>query len=122
MCGIAVCVASTPEPCGAAVENLAQEGITAGVAKVGDVMYDATLHAAARARSSSRVLERLHLTDGAFALATIHRAENADAPENLSQILVNLPCSRADPWPRGNEPSALICRTCSHGPCEEASE
>ena len=40
-------------PTGAAVGNLAQEGITAGVAKVGDVMYDATLHAAARARSSS---------------------------------------------------------------------
>ena len=74
-------------PTGAAVGNLAQEGITAGVAKVGDVMYDATLHAAARARSSSRILERLRLTDGAFALATVHRAENTDDPAVLSQIL-----------------------------------
>ena len=88
-------------PTGAAVGNLAQEGITAGVAKVGDVMYDATLHAAARARASSRILERLRLTDGAFALATVHRAENTDDPAVLSQILDYLR-SRA-----GSEPMVL---------------
>ena len=74
-------------PTSAAVGNLAQEGITSGVAKVGDVMYDATLHATARARSSSRILERLDLADGAFALATLHRAENTDDPEALSRLL-----------------------------------
>ena len=88
-------------PTGAAVGNLAQEGITAGVAKVGDVMYDATLHAAARARASSCILERLRLTDGAFALATVHRAENTDDPAVLSQILDYLR-SRA-----GSEPMVL---------------
>ena len=88
-------------PTGAAVGNLAQEGITAGVAKVGDVMYDATLDAAARARASSCILERLRLTDGAFALATVHRAENTDDPAVLSQILDYLR-SRA-----GSEPMVL---------------
>ena len=88
-------------PTGAAIGNLAQEGITAGVAKVGDVMYDATLHAAARARSSSCILERLRLTDGAFALATVHRAENTDDPAVLSQILDYLRSSA------GSEPMVL---------------
>ena len=74
-------------PTGTAVENLAREGIASGVEKVGDVMYDAALHAAERARAESRILERLDLADGAFAVATIHRAENTDDPVTLSQIL-----------------------------------
>ena len=74
-------------PTSTAVRNLAREGITSGVENVGDVMYDAALHAAQLARSSSRVLERLRLADGKFCLATVHRAENTDDPEVLSQIL-----------------------------------
>ena len=74
-------------PTSAAVANLAQEGINSGVAKVGDVMYDAALHAIGRAREASRIVERLGLTDGAFALATVHRAESTDDPATLSQIL-----------------------------------
>ena len=74
-------------PTGTAVENLAREGIGAGIENVGDVMYDATLHAAARACACSRILERLGLADGAYAVATVHRAENTDDPETLAQIL-----------------------------------
>ena len=74
-------------PTSAAVANLAQEGITTGVEKVGDVMFDATLHAATRASSDSRIVERLGLADGAFALATIHRAENTDDAKTLSELL-----------------------------------
>ena len=74
-------------PTGTAVGNLAREGIGAGVENVGDVMYDATLHAAARACAGSRILERLGLAEGAYAVATVHRAENTDDPETLSQIL-----------------------------------
>ena len=102
-------------PTGVAVENLAQEGITAGVAKVGDVMYDATLHSAARARASSRSLERLRLTDGAFALATVHRAENTDDPAVLSQILDYLR-SRA-----GSEPMVLPLHPRTRGAVEGAA-
>ena len=74
-------------PTSAAVNNLAREGITAGVELVGDVMYDATLHVAVRARAESRILDRLGLTEGGFALATVHRAENTDDPETLARIL-----------------------------------
>ena len=74
-------------PTSAAVENLAREGIGAGVQNVGDVMYDATLHAAARARRESSILERLGLDDGAFAVATVHRAENTDDADRLSQVV-----------------------------------
>lgn len=74
-------------PTSAAVDNLAREGIASGVERVGDVMYDAALHAMARAREESRIVEHLGLADGAFALATVHRAESTDNPAILSQIL-----------------------------------
>ena len=74
-------------PTSAAVANLAREGISVGVENVGDVMYDASLHGAEVARAHSRILERLSLVDGAFSVATVHRAENTDDPKTLSQIL-----------------------------------
>ena len=74
-------------PTSTAVENLAREGITVGVENVGDVMYDATLHAVARTHAEVDILERLGLVDGAFGVATLHRAENTDVPEALLQRL-----------------------------------
>ena len=74
-------------PTGTSVENLAREGITRGVENVGDVMYDAVLHVAARAHADSEILGRVGLADGTYAVATIHRAENTDDPEALSQRL-----------------------------------
>ena len=74
-------------PTSTAVENLAREGITAVVENVGDVMYDATLHAADRAREESCILERLDLADGAFAVATVHRAENTDDTAMLARVI-----------------------------------
>lgn len=77
-------------PTRAGVENLAKEGITAGVHHVGDVMYDAMLHAMARARTTSRILDELQLLPGSFVLATVHRAENTDAPERLAAVVAAL--------------------------------
>ena len=74
-------------PTRAAVENLAREGITERVLKVGDVMYDVTLYAGARARKGSNIVERLGLEDGSFAVATVHRAENTDEEGALSRVL-----------------------------------
>ncbi|MBN1886751.1 MAG: UDP-N-acetylglucosamine 2-epimerase (non-hydrolyzing) [Thermoflexales bacterium] len=68
------------------VDNLAAEGITRGVHVVGDVMVDALAFAVERA-SLSNVLARLHLTAGAYLLATVHRAENTDDPIRLGNIL-----------------------------------
>ena len=81
-------------PTSASVENLAREGITAGVENVGDVMYDGTLYATGRARDESNILEQLGLVDGAFAVATVHRAASTDNPASLGQVIEYL-CKNA---------------------------
>jgi len=74
-------------PTRTAVGNLAAEGITQGVHMVGDVMYDATLLARRIAESRSHILATLGLAPSAYALATVHRAENTDDPARLATIL-----------------------------------
>jgi UDP-N-acetylglucosamine 2-epimerase len=74
-------------PTQTAVENLAHEGITRGVYNVGDVMYDAVLHNIGIAEKCSSVLRRLGLKSGGYLLATVHRAENTDAPDRLAAIV-----------------------------------
>jgi UDP-GlcNAc3NAcA epimerase len=70
-----------------AAQLLAREGITRGVKVVGDVMFDAALHFAARARMHSTILDRLGLTRKEFALATLHRPYNVDDPARLADAL-----------------------------------
>jgi UDP-GlcNAc3NAcA epimerase len=70
-----------------AVQNLANEGIRAGVHHVGDVMYDATLFAIAKNRGSPSIQNRLRLQPGHYAVATVHRAENTDDPAQLKKVL-----------------------------------
>jgi len=77
-------------PTDAAVKNLEAEGITDGVTKVGDVMYDASLFYRDRARNHSRILGELDLTEKEFVLATIHRAENTDDEQKLARIVAGL--------------------------------
>src|SRR5205823_7872346 len=73
-----------------AVENLAAEGITAGVHYTGDVMYDAVLQNLPIARERSDVLSRLDLDSGQYVLATVHRAANTDDPVALRGIVNGL--------------------------------
>ncbi len=73
-------------PTATAVANLRNEGIVAGVHDIGDVMYDATLFAAARARGS-QVLARLGLAERGYAVATVHRAESTDDRDRLVAIV-----------------------------------
>lgn len=68
-----------------AVTNLAAEGIRAGVHLTGDVMYDSSLHALADHRSD--ITTRLGLQAGAYAVVTIHRAENTDDRHRLVALL-----------------------------------
>src|ERR1041385_8084247 len=70
-----------------AVENLAREGIVRNVHLLGDLMYDATLLAAAIAERRSNILERLQLKRKEYGVATVHRAANTDEPAMLSRIL-----------------------------------
>ena len=74
-------------PTAAAVDNLAREGITRGVHRVGDVMYDSVLFNTTLAEQASTVLARLALEPKSFYLATVHRAENTDDPQRLAGIL-----------------------------------
>lgn len=74
-------------PSQTAVGHLAAEGIRHGVHRVGDVMYEALMHAVSLARGKSDVLNRLGVAPGQYALATIHRAENTDDPARLARLM-----------------------------------
>ncbi|HXC79644.1 MAG TPA: UDP-N-acetylglucosamine 2-epimerase (non-hydrolyzing), partial [Candidatus Acidoferrum sp.] len=74
-------------PTEVAVRNLAREGVERGVRLVGDVMYDAFLFYRGAAAERAGIVNKLGLAPGQFALATLHRAENADVPERLRSIL-----------------------------------
>ena len=74
-------------PTETAVQNLAGEGILAGVHNVGDVMFDVALYYMEKARQESSILARLGLAPGQFVLATCHRAENTDDIRRLRGIL-----------------------------------
>jgi len=74
-------------PTDVAAENLAGEGILAGVQTVGDVMCDALVHYGAKAKLGGRTFKELGLSEGGYVLATCHRQENVDEPERISQII-----------------------------------
>lgn len=69
-----------------AVDNLAKEGITKGVYNVGDVMLDALLYNLKIAEIKSNILADINIAPKKYILATIHRAENTDNIENLTNI------------------------------------
>ena len=73
-------------PTDQSVTNLAREGIHAGVANIGDVMFDSVLHYRAQVERNPRALRSLGLVPKAYYLATVHRAENTDSAENLHGI------------------------------------
>jgi UDP-GlcNAc3NAcA epimerase len=78
-------------PTQTAVDNLKNEGISENkIFLVGDVMYDAALYYGKRVIEKSNILERHHLKPQQYILATIHRAENTDAPVRLRAIFEGL--------------------------------
>jgi UDP-N-acetylglucosamine 2-epimerase (non-hydrolysing)/UDP-GlcNAc3NAcA epimerase len=76
-------------PTDVAVENLAREGITAGVHRVGDVMLDASrmFAPAAAARPGP---EAYGLRPGGYLLVTVHRAAATDTAEALAALVAVL--------------------------------
>lgn len=81
-------------PTETAVAHLRAEGVTDGVRLVGDVMCDALFYYRDLAERSGNALDMLadilpHAPeiDEKWILATIHRAENTDGIQHLSQIL-----------------------------------
>lgn len=77
-------------PTDSATGNLAREGIKEGVSQVGDVMYDVLIQNIAVAEKRESILGRLELQVGSYALATIHRAGNADDRARLEAIMCGL--------------------------------
>lgn len=72
-------------PTETATDNLAAEGITAGVTNTGDLLYDALLWA--RDRLDTGVLDEFGVKPGEYVLSTVHRAHNTDDPERIGAIL-----------------------------------
>tara|TARA_B100000676_G_scaffold155340_1_gene153111 strand:+ start:6811 stop:7854 length:1044 start_codon:yes stop_codon:yes gene_type:complete len=69
------------------VKNLRNEGISNGIFHVGDVMYDATLHAKEfLVKEEKKYQKTLRLRSGEFALMTIHRQESSSA-HRFSKIM-----------------------------------
>ena len=73
-----------------AIENLAKERIIDGIFHTGDVMYDAALAFGAVAEEKSKILSTLGLQQKKFRLCTVHRAENTNNPERITQIILAL--------------------------------
>jgi len=71
---------------GAAVENLAREGMVEGARLTGDVMADVARRFGPLAERRSRALERFGLERGGYLLATAHRAGNVDDPAALTRL------------------------------------
>jgi UDP-GlcNAc3NAcA epimerase len=69
-----------------AVANLRNEGLGSRAILTGDVMYDASLVFSAAAERQSNPLAK-SWSRGQFCLATVHRAENADDPDRLREIV-----------------------------------
>lgn len=73
-------------PTETAERNLAREGITSGVTRVGDVMLDAVVQFGGKADSLG-ILQEYGLDRGRYLLATIHRPSNTDSTDTLAKLL-----------------------------------
>lgn len=73
-------------PTSTAVQHLANEGMTAGVHLVGDVMHDATLVYGARAATHGPLADITAHAPKTYWAATVHRAENTNDPQRLQSI------------------------------------
>jgi len=74
-------------PTQTAVNQLKAEGITRGVHRIGDVMYDAYLYNTEVAEKHSTILKDNNLLDSGYLLVTLHRPYNVDYKDRLSGIL-----------------------------------
>ncbi|MES2651678.1 MAG: UDP-N-acetylglucosamine 2-epimerase (non-hydrolyzing) [Bacteroidota bacterium] len=77
-------------PTTTAIENLRKEGFdsfNSKVIKTGDIMEDAAYFYASKAEEKSKIIKDLKLAENGFVLGTIHRAENTDDLNKLTQLI-----------------------------------
>ncbi len=80
-------------PTDLAVQNLMREGFghfDCHIVQNGDVMEDAALYYSHLAEGKSEILKQEGLAGKDFILCTIHRAENTDDPQRLSQLVQSI--------------------------------
>ncbi len=77
-------------PSESAARQLHSEGITSGVAVVGDLMIDLVKSAAASLRPDPAVLSKFELQGKQYGVVTIHRASNTDDTQAFERILSGL--------------------------------
>lgn len=78
-------------PVESAVKNLKREGIVKGVYMTGDVMLDSIIMVEPLINKRAvTLLRKLDLESKKYILCTIHRAENTDSYDNLSNIFMAL--------------------------------
>jgi UDP-GlcNAc3NAcA epimerase len=77
-------------PTSTALRNLKSEGLGDRASLCGDLMFDAVLHYRDLAGARSSIGHALALENTAFAIATVHRAENTDDPDRLRALLTAL--------------------------------
>lgn len=78
-------------PTQTAVQNLQNEGLDSGrICLVGDVMYDVAKLFSEKAKGRIRDLTSTRTASGKYILATVHRAENTDNLERLTNIFQGL--------------------------------
>jgi UDP-GlcNAc3NAcA epimerase len=70
-----------------AVENLANENVSAAVELVGDVMVDLALKVQPRARARTDLVQRNGVEPQRYVLVTAHRAGNVDHPARLEKLV-----------------------------------
>ncbi|MCZ7381959.1 MAG: UDP-N-acetylglucosamine 2-epimerase (non-hydrolyzing) [Candidatus Methanoperedens sp.] len=74
-------------PTQTAVDNLANEGVAAGVHLVGDVIVDALEYNLKIAEKKSGIIEEFGLEKGEYLVITVHRPSNTDSRENMTNII-----------------------------------
>ncbi|MFC2109922.1 non-hydrolyzing UDP-N-acetylglucosamine 2-epimerase [Bacteroidota bacterium] len=80
-------------PTDSAIENLDKEGyknLPIQIEKSGDIMKDAVRYYSSFSEEKSTILKELLLQENNFVLATIHRQENTDDLERLTNIFESL--------------------------------
>ncbi|MGH1433688.1 MAG: non-hydrolyzing UDP-N-acetylglucosamine 2-epimerase [Lewinella sp.] len=78
-------------PSKGAARNLEKEGIPNDKVRwSGDIMYDVALMFRERISNSGQGIEKWGATPQGYVLATIHRAENTDTAEQLSEVMDRL--------------------------------
>lgn len=100
------------------VQHLLNEGVSQQkIAQVGDVMFDVALRHGERAEREEGLLRKLAeqfgIKPGQYCLATIHRAENTDAPSRLAVIveaIANFAKELPVVWPLHPRTRAVLAR------------